>query len=100
MGRGLGSRERQVLHRAYHDPVVAPSGRRFVHVLYDLEWRSDSELSALYRAVRRLRDKGLVGGQFGSVEPLAVEPVFSCPTCLSVQNVEDPDSSEHLREVG
>lgn len=88
MSRGLGSRERQLLHAVYRHPRVAPNGRRFV---WPAEHASNrTEYVSLQRAARSLLRKGLVkpGNRSwaNDLEPLAEPPVSvhrwpDCPTC-------------------
>ena len=100
MSRGPGHWQRLLLHELYHNPRIAPSGRRYINVT---DYAStDSELSAVYRAARKLKDKGWVrkdiGG--GQMDPLSVPPpvIANCPLChqISVQNKPDSWNSEHL----
>ncbi len=111
MSHGPGRWQRLLLHELYHDPRVAPSGRRYINVT---DYAStESELSAVYRAKRSLVRRGwAVGGadcQLDQCSPLpragCVYPEH-CPICrartaliVSVQNVRNSPRSEHLAEL-
>jgi hypothetical protein len=101
VSRGLGRWQRLLLHELYHNPRIAPSGRRYINAT---DYAStESELSAVYRAARSLRDKGLVYKDAScQLDPLPESPVTA--NCLSyqqvsVQKTQDSGFSEHLGGV-
>ena len=100
MSRGPGRWQRLLLHAVYHDPKIAPSGRRYINVAdYGI---TDAELSALYRAARKITAAGWVRQDYGQLEPLPETPavVANCQLCVSVQITQDLGLSEHLEPSG
>ena len=104
MSRGPGRWQRLLLHELYHNPRVAPSGRRYINVTDYAT--TESERSAVYRAKRSLVRMGwATGGAHCQLDPLPALPKTGhvhrecCEFCraLSVQKVTDSVSSEHLR---
>lgn len=82
----------------YHDPKVAPSGRRYIDVTDYVS--TDSELSAVYRAKRALVRVGWAVGDAGcQLDPLPNPPAAAgnCSPCaVSVQSRDICPKSEHL----
>lgn len=90
MSRGPGRWQRLLLHELYHNPRIAPSGRRYINVT---DYGSTpAELSALYRAKRALVAKGWAKGD----RSCQLDPCNPLPPNVSVQYVTDPWNSEHL----
>lgn len=100
MSRGPGRWQRLLLHAAYHDPKIAPSGRRYINVTdYGT---TDAEISALYRAARKIAGKGWAKQCGGQLDPIPVPPavVANCQLCVSVQITADSIFSGHLVAAG
>jgi len=100
MSRGPGRLQRLLLHAVYHDPKIAQNGRRYINV--SDYGSTDSELSAVYRAARKIAAAGWVRRDYGQLEPLPETPAVlaNCPLCVSVQITHDLGLSEHLELSG
>jgi hypothetical protein len=93
MSRGLGRRERQLLHAVYAHPRFAPNGRRYV---WPAEHAVDrTEYASLQRAARSLLRKGLVkpgNRQWANdLEPLPDGPVsdYTWAECSTCEHIAD-----------